>query len=182
MTTWALPDAIEVDPQLAAAALRSHEEAAFRNWSLLRAVAADGAIHERDARTLLQMRLAGAAYRDIMRALGYRSVAGAWGAVRKALRESLQEPGRELRALEVARLDRLLLRWWPVAISADPGAREATQTVLEVMRRRAALLGLDAPMQIDITGYVRELAIEHGLDPDQAVRDAEQIIKRADLA
>ena len=59
------------------------------------------------------------------------------------------------------------------------GAINATRTVLSIMDRRAKLLGLDAPQRIDLTGWIREMAIAEGLDPDQTVRDAESIVRRS---
>ena len=78
--------------------------------------------------------------------------------------------------MEAARLDRLLMDHWGKAIQGDVAA---TRTVLSIMDRRAKLLGLDAPQRIDLTAWIREMAIAEGLDPDQAVRDAESIVRRS---
>jgi len=40
------------------------------------------------------------------------------------------------------------------------------------------LLGLDAPIRIDIEHRIREMALQEGLDPDEAVEEARAIIKR----
>ena len=92
------------------------------------------------------------------------------------MREYATEPATQLRDMEVARLDRLLMGHWTKAIGGDVNA---TRTVLSIMDRRAKLLGLDAPQRIDLTGWIREMAIAEGLDPDQAVRDAESIVRRS---
>ena len=43
--------------------------------------------------------------------------------------------------------------------------------------RRIKLLGLDAPIKVDITERIRERAIAAGLDPDRAVAAAERILR-----
>ena len=62
----------------------------------------------------------------------------------------------------VAALDGLLMGHWTRASNGDV---TATRTVLSIMDRRAKLLGLDAPPRLDITGWIREMAIAEGLDP-----------------
>ena len=123
----------------------------------------------------LDMRLGGASYRRISKALGV-PLATAHRHVQRMMREYAAEPATQLRDMEVARLDRLLMGHWGKAIGGDVNA---TRTVLSIMDRRAKLLGLDAPARIDLTAWIREMAIAEGLDPDQAVRDAESIVRRS---
>ncbi len=98
--------------------------------------------------------------------------------VRRALRETLQEPADAVRSMELARLDALLRAVWR---RATGGHLEAIASALRIMERRAVMLGLDAPRRIDVTGYIREMAEREGLDPGRAVRDAEAIIRREGL-
>ena len=49
------------------------------------------------------------------------------------------------------------------------------------MDRRAKLLGLDQPKLIDITSAIERAAAEAGIDVEQALRDAREIVKRAGL-
>lgn len=51
--------------------------------------------------------------------------------------------------------------------------------VLSCIDRRIKLKGLDAPIKIDIGQRVRDLARAAGLDEDEAVRKAEEVIKEA---
>lgn len=44
------------------------------------------------------------------------------------------------------------------------------------IERRCKIWGLDAPVKIDITERIRQLAAESGLDPDDAVREAERVL------
>ena len=92
------------------------------------------------------------------------------------LTEYAVEPATQLRDMEVARLDRLLAAHWGKATKGDVNA---TRMVLTIMDRRAKLLGLDAPQKLDVTGWIREMAEAEGIDPDQAVRDAESIVRRS---
>ena len=124
----------------------------------------------------LELRLAGASYRQIGESLGIHYTT-AWDDVQVMLQEYATEPADAVRNAEIARLDRLLLAHWPLAIKADP---KATATVLSIMDRRARLLGLDAPQKVDITGWVREIAAVEGWpDPEQAVKDVEAILAAA---
>jgi len=125
----------------------------------------------------LDLRLAGASYRQIAFALGV-GVKTAWQDVNRALQEYLTEPVEQIRAAEIARLDRLLMAYWQKALGGD---ESAAYLFLAIMDRRARLLGLDAPKRIDVTGWVRELAESEGWDVAQTVRDAEHIVKLAGL-
>lgn len=49
--------------------------------------------------------------------------------------------------------------------------------VLSCIDRRIKLLGLDAPIKIDISEKVRTVAREMGLDEEEAVREAQRIIQ-----
>ena len=130
-----------------------------------------------DARALkaLDMRLGGSTYRQIGAALAV-SHATAFSDVQRMLREYAAEPATQVRDAEVARLDRLMAGHWDKAINGDVNS---TRTVLTIMDRRAKLLGLDAPQKLDVTGWIREMAEAEGIDPDQAVRDAESIVRRS---
>lgn len=121
----------------------------------------------------LQLRLAGSSYRQIALATKC-SVAVAFRDVAKMLKEYATEPADSVRNAEVARLDRLMLACWQSALK---GNTKSIDTVLQIMGRRAALLGLDAPRKVDITTWIRELAVAEGLDPDQAVADADSFVR-----
>ena len=132
-----------------------------------------------DARGLkaLDLRLSGASYRQIGQQLGVSHVQ-AFRDVHHMLREVASEPAEEVRKAELARLDKLMRAHWPAAIEGDT---KATAMVLQIMDRRARYLGLDAPQKIDLTASIRAMAEREGIDPDQAVRDAEEIVRRAKL-
>jgi len=104
----------------------------------------------------LKLRRAGKSYEQIAEALGYAGSGAAYNAVNAALREGVQEPAREVRRLEVERLDALLEALWPQAMAGDGFA---VDRVLKIQERRAKYLGLDAP-------------------PKAPVEDLDQLIER----
>ena len=123
----------------------------------------------------LELRLSGASYRQIGAALGVSSPV-AFQDVKRALRETMQEPADEVRRIEIDRLDRLLLAVWPKALTGDTSA---VHTALRIMERRAVMLGLDAPKKVDIVGDARAAAERAGLDPDEVVAAVEAIVREA---
>lgn len=134
-------------------------------------------------RKALELRKSGLDYRSIAERLGYSSVAGVYKAVQVALKKTLQEPADELRAIEVERLDRMLLGLWPKAIKGDTWA---VDRVLKIMERRATLLGLDAPQKREVTtdvvlrGFAERAAAQAGLDPQMVLAEAERILAEVD--
>src|SRR6266542_3076396 len=133
------------------------------------------AAHDRQLRAL-ELRKKGRDYRYIATSLEYAGPSGAYQAVMTALKETLREPADEVRKLELDRLDAMLTAIWPLALAPDLKAQEQ---VLRLMDRRARYLGLDSPIRVDIEHDIRVLAAELGIDPDQAVAEAELILGRA---
>jgi hypothetical protein len=103
-------------------------------------------------RRVLELRRAGYTFDDIAKTVGYASPSGAFYALSRALKRTLQQPANELREMETDRLDRLQAAVWPKALAGD---NKAVDTILKIMDRRARLLGLDAPskMQVETTTY-----------------------------
>lgn len=77
-------------------------------------------------------------------------------------------------AEELSRLAAAEAAIWPQIMA---GKWLAIDRLLAIQDRRAKYLGLDAPAKVDITYRVRELAEQYGLDPDEAVRAAEEMLK-----
>ncbi|MBB4198583.1 hypothetical protein CCR94_18795 [Rhodoblastus sphagnicola] len=95
---------------------------------------------------ILNMRLHGLTFHEIARKLpeaGFArvSVSRIYAIVGKALRSSPNQPARDLRQLELMRLDQLQTAHYKEAMKGDSAA---AQRVLAIMDRRAKLLGLDA--------------------------------------
>lgn len=112
---------------------------------------ADGSNAITDARRVqaLDLRLAGASYRQIGAQLGV-SHQTAYTDVQEMLKEYCTETADEVRSQEVHRLDRLLLAQWPKATAGDT---KASELVLKIMGQRARLLGLE---QTTVTMNVRQ--------------------------
>ena len=126
------------------------------------------------AAAAMTLRRSGATYPEIARQLGYADPSGAYRAVQRGLTETLQEPADELRAVELDRLDRMQMAHWSRALAGDV---KATQMVLRIMERRARLAGLDRPAIDDIEDWIREQMRREGLDADQAVSDAQRLVR-----
>ncbi len=105
----------------------------------------------------LELRKSGKPYREIAERLGYNSEQAAWKAVTDTLAQTLEEPAKEVRRLEVERLDALFDIAYPMALATlnqkpplDEKLRmQAVDRCLRIMERRAHLLGLDAPIILD---------------------------------
>jgi len=94
---------------------------------------------------ILNMRLHGLTFHEIARKLpeaGFRrvSVSRIFAIVAKALRSCRDQPARELRQLELLRLDQLQAAHYKAAMGGDAAA---AARVLSIMDRRAKLLGLE---------------------------------------
>jgi DNA-directed RNA polymerase specialized sigma24 family protein len=119
--------------------------------------------------------LRGMTYEQAAKVAGYATKAGAWKAVHRhldALAGEIAQNAEALRALEVARLDRMLMELSTVALSGSTPL-DLKLKYLEAMRRnvetRANLLGLNAPVQHEVFTHdaldlkIRELSDRLGL-------------------
>ena len=127
----------------------------------------------------VELRLAGYDYATIAKHCGYSDQTGAYQAVLAALRNTRKEPADELRQLECDRLDKMLRGAWLTATKGDP---QAIYACLAIMDRRAKLLGLWSVTQIDIRVQIEQMAAALGLDPAEAVAEAERIIRGSKTA
>lgn len=88
----------------------------------------------------LELRKAGYTYLEIAKALKFSNGGAAYKAVQRAMKEVLIEPVKELKEMELARLDEMFNGVWPQAIQ---GNQKAIQTALLIMARRAKMMGMD---------------------------------------
>lgn len=115
---------------------------------------------ERQAEAL-RLRSQGLDYSSIANKLGL-SRSGAHKAVSVALKQLTSEEAKELRQIELSRLDQLQTVFWDKAIDGDlPSAA----MILRIQERRAKLCGLDAPsklvaanVSLNYENMLRELA------------------------
>lgn len=130
----------------------------------------------------INLRISGVDWETIATRLGYANRSAACTDVSRALEanQKAAEAGAEdLRTLDVARLDALLVKTWslldrdyvvysggkPVMLVGPDGeevplidagpALAAIDRVVKIMERRAKLLGLDAPTKLDHGGVVK---------------------------
>ena len=102
----------------------------------------------------LQLKMAGYTYESIAQQLGYCDKSGALKAVDRILDRHEDEQSDRYRAMENQRLEELQAVWWTKALYPGQGydahkeQLDATKAVLAVMKRRAALLGLNVDPRI----------------------------------
>lgn len=102
--------------------------------------------HENEEKAL-ELRRAGASYRDIGRTMGV-SVAIAHKYVTRGMKRLVarcEEKAEDVRSMELDRLDKLQLAIWP---QATKGHLQAVDRMLKIMDQRAKLLGTYAPTKI----------------------------------
>lgn len=97
------------------------------------------------------LRVAGVDWATIAERVGYRSAGAACTAVGEALKANLREQDQnveELRALGLAKVNRLQAAFWPLAIQdKDP---KAAKVVLECIRQEARFQGTEAPTRVNV--------------------------------
>lgn len=128
-------------------------------------------------RRAVDLRASGTPYQDIADELGI-DLTRANHYVRDGLERFLGEEIRcadTARKLHVERLRALLQAAWPKAMAGDTNA---TATCLRIMEREARLLGLDSAQKIDITGRLKLMAEQEGLNYEELLAEAQAIIKR----
>ncbi|MFC8332749.1 hypothetical protein [Streptomyces olivaceus] len=97
------------------------------------------------------LRVAGVDWATIAERVGYASAGAACTAVGEALKANLREQDQnvdELRALGLAKVNRLQAAFWPAAIQdKDP---KAAKVVLECIRQEARFQGTEAPTRVNM--------------------------------
>lgn len=142
------------------------------------------------------LRAQGLTYPKIAEQLGFRDQWAARTAVERALRDTVTEPASEVRVLELARLDHALMVAFRilrtnhlltsggkvvevidhetgqvVPLIDDKPKLQAIDRIIRIAERRARLLGLDAPTQLQlltvdvIDAEIARLSAELGIEP-----------------
>jgi hypothetical protein len=98
------------------------------------------------------------AHKDFHRALG-------------KVQDEVKDRARTVREMELRRLRRMQRGLWQDATSGDT---DAARTVVKLMKRRAALLGLDEPDELDVSASADGQTIEALMDALQEYPEARQ--------
>lgn len=102
---------------------------------------------------VLELRKMGRTFDEIAAALNYADRSGAKHAYDAALARLARETAEELRTLENERLDDLWSRTYVQLLEAEgDDFVKLIGTLLKVSSRRAGLMGLDAPKQVELAG------------------------------
>lgn len=104
-------------------------------------------IRERQQKAL-EYRKAGFTYQKIADQLNYKNASCAEHAVKAAMDRITEQPAKEVRKLELERLDAILTTLWAQVAKGHLGA---VDRVLKIMDRRARYLGLDMPVKHALT-------------------------------
>lgn len=94
---------------------------------------------------VLELATAGFSFREIATKVGYAGPSGAYRAFQSGLRQIVQPRAEEYLQLELSRIDELVSVLWPLGKGGD---LKAIDRLLRLMKRRAELLGLDAPQRV----------------------------------
>jgi hypothetical protein len=106
-----------------------------------------------------QLRARGLSYSEVAKKSGYSHRGSAYKAVQKAYALVTPEANEATLRLYLDRLDRLQAAFWD---RAEAGDLEALMVILEIMKRRAKVLGLDRPMRFE-----KRLKIIYGEDVEK---------------
>jgi hypothetical protein len=111
-------------------------------------------------RQAVEFRLAGLTFEEIADRLGYADRSSAKKAVDRILMKTIKEPAEEYRALVLGRLEYVIRSDWPKMRAGD---YQASRVVLRALQQEANLLGLDAPVKINVGLLVKRMADSYGL-------------------
>jgi hypothetical protein len=128
----------------------------------------------------LELRKAGASYREIARRLNVNvhTAHGDIGAELAAIRERTVEGAADLRQLELQRFDEMTAGLWP---QIQAGSPPAVSAAIRVSERRSRLLGLDEPVltKTELTGslgvYAERLTAERELFLTLSIGEMEEL-------
>lgn len=100
---------------------------------------------------VIELRRAGITWAKIAEQTGYAGPAGAFRAYQRVAERFIRPNLEELRDMELDRLDRLQAAVWGKALNGDVRSLDA---VLRIIDKRAKLLGLDAPKEVNLKAEV----------------------------
>jgi hypothetical protein len=118
-----------------------------------------------EKRTLaLRLKVEGKTDAQIAEACGWETENTVWVNVKKQLSLTAAPEAAEYRQIHMQRLELLWRGLWPAARLGDP---KSVEQAINVLKRESALLGLDAPVRVDIGRIADEYARTHNLDAEE---------------
>lgn len=127
----------------------------------------------------LQLRAGGAGFAEIASRLGYHDAGGAHKAYMAALERWGSEDVDTFRRTELVRLGQLDLA---LAKGINAGDPRSIRTAVLISVRRAKLLGLDAPVQVQVDLQVSESEVDADIRRDLAEMAAFEAQREADAS
>ena len=119
---------------------------------------------------VLRLRMGGMSYTDIAKKVGYADHTGAMAAYKRAIRRWQKPVSDEALLMDLELMETMKLALWKKVLK---GEERAILTVLQMLRHRADLLGLKAPVKVqqEITTWDGDESI------DRAVRDLAALLR-----
>lgn len=134
-------------------------------------------------REVVRLRAAGLTFDEVAQRVGYASRSSAKEAYDRAIKSWGDEAVDDLRKLEGERVEQLWRRVYGRLIAADiddiDGFTKLLNASIRVCKRRAELLGLDAPQQVEIAPQRIDVNIDGEVKVDVETR--EQRVERIEL-
>ena len=118
-------------------------------------------LSQQKRRQALELRKAGATYRQIADTVGYHDAPAAHKAVMKAFGEVIQEPVNDLKTIQIERLNHMLVVLWP---KVQGGDERAIGTALMVMNKIDSLMGTDAAQRVEVKSENAVLVVDGNKD------------------
>lgn len=101
------------------------------------------------AQQALRLRMSGATLQEVADRLGFNSRQAVWKATTSLLERQEREATAEWQALQLARLERLLLAVWQDALDGD---NRAGQQALRILQELGKLTGVSGPRRVETSG------------------------------
>lgn len=123
----------------------------------------------------VEMRRAGSSLEHIADRLGYINADAARRDINPVLADVLRSPTEEARALDLLRIDGMIVSFWP---DAKQGKPQAADRIMKLIELRAKLLGTFAPIQVEqvtmdaVEAEIKRLESELGTAARKAVRNS----------
>ena len=108
----------------------------------------------------LRLKIEGKSIAEITKACGWKNERSTYTALRRAL---LMIPADEVEEYRTIHMHRLEMMWGGLVQGIRIGDPDSVRAGIQVLKRQATLLGLDAPLRIDVTSIAAQYAEMYNL-------------------